>query len=168
MSKYISIIYAMMITTIAFGFIQKRKLTIDGVWKIVEVQTVKPDGSFTSVSPKESQVIFTHDSYSFCWTSHTSTIRNWQMPDTMKLSRINQTIVNAGTYEIKGSILTTKASFAMNPMFVDGLAQFKCSLHGDTLILTGTAVISSDNILNPVYVSGSHIVNKLVRTKNSK
>lgn len=146
----------------------KNQLKIDGIWKIVEVQTVKPNGSFTSTFPVESQVIFSHNYYSFCWTSHSTTARSWQMPDSMKISRMNQSIINTGTYELKDDILTTKAAFAMHPMFVNGLAKFKCSFVGDTLILTGQSVSSADNIPNPVYANGSHFVNKLIKISSIK
>ncbi len=141
-------------------------LSIDGAWKIVEVQTIKPNGIHTSVFPTESEAIFAENYYSFCWTSHTSGARNWQMPDSVKLARVNQSIVNTGTYQLKDSILITKASFAMNPMFVNGLAKFKCSFNGDTLILKGLSVFSSDTISHPIYASGSHIVSKLVKIRD--
>ncbi|MCU0467264.1 MAG: hypothetical protein MUF58_01570, partial [Arcicella sp.] len=83
-----------------------------------------------------------------------------------KLSRFNQSIINTGTFEFKDSILSTKATFAMNPMFTNGLAKFKCSFVGDTLILRGLSVFSSDNIAHPVYANGSYIVSKLVRIRN--
>ena len=168
MNKYIIILFASVLLFMALSFTQRRKLKIDGVWKIVEIQTVKPNGTFSAVFPSESQVMFTHNYYSFCWTSHTSSVRNWQMPDSVKLARMNQSIINTGSYELRDSVLTTKAVFAMNPMFVNGLATFNCSFNGDTLILTGVSVFSSDNIPNPLYASGSHIVNKLVKVSNIK
>ena len=168
MNKYISILFVSLLIFLTLSFIQHRKLNINGVWKIIEVQTIKSNGTFISTFPSESQVIFTHNYYSFCWTSHNSSVRNWQMPDSVKLARMNQSIINAGTYELRDSILTTKAIFAMNPMFVDGLAKFKCVFTGDTLILTGSSLYSSDNIPNPVYANGSHIVNKLVKVGDIK
>jgi len=161
-----SICLAILFTIMVTSFTSKNKLSITGVWKIVEVQTVKSNGTYTSVFPNESEAIFTGNYYSFCWTSHTSNARIWQMPDSVKLARINQSIVNTGTYQLKDSILTTKASFAMNPMFVNGLAKFKCTFNGDTLILTGLSLFSSDNISHPIYVGGSHIVNKLVKVRD--
>jgi hypothetical protein len=152
--------------TLISSFSPKKKLSIDGVWTFVEVKTVKPDGSSTSVLPKEGQAIFMGKHYSFCWTSHISNNRSWQMADSIKLSRFNQSIINTGTFEFKDSILSTKATFAMNPMFTNGLAKFKCSFVGDTLILRGLSVFSSDNIAHPVYANGSYIVSKLVRIRN--
>jgi len=168
MNRYFYVVFILLLLAVAFGFRPKPKLAIDGVWKIVEVQTVKPNGTLTSVFPTESQVIFSHNYYSFCWTSHSSSVRNWQMPDSVKLARLNQSIINTGTYELKDSVLTTKAVFAMNPMFVNGLAKFKCSYAGDTLILAGSSVLSSDHIPNPIYASGSRFVNKLIKVGDIK
>jgi hypothetical protein len=162
----IGICIAILFVAIEMSFTSKDKLSIVGAWKMVEVQTIKSNGTHTSVFPNESEVIFTGSYYSFCWTSHTSSVRNWQMPDSVKLARMNQSIVNTGTYQLKDSILTTKASFAMNPMFVNGLAKFKCSFRGDTLILKGLSVFSSDNVSHPIYANGSHIVSKLVKIED--
>jgi hypothetical protein len=160
-------VFALGLISMVLSFTSKKKLSIDGAWSFVEVQTVKPGGTVTSVFPKEGQAIFARNYYCFCWTSHVAAAHNWQMADSVKLSRFNQSIINTGTFELKDSILTTKATFAMNPMFVNGLAKFKCSFIGDTLVLTGLSVFSPDNIAHPVYAGGSHIVSKLlkVRTK---
>lgn len=145
-------------------FISDGKLDISGVWKVVEVQTVKSDNTISSVYPTESQVIFTQNNYSFCWTSHTSVPRTWLLSDSVKLARMNQSVINTGTFELKDSVLYTKAVFAMHPMFVNGEARFRCSYNGDTLMLTGLSVFSSEKIPHPVYAGGSHFVTKLLRT----
>lgn len=154
---------ALVITIIAFHPVPSPK--IEGAWKITEVQTVKKDGTTTSTSPAESFAYFNKGHYTFCWSSQQGTPRVWQQSDSVKLARMNQSIVNAGSYTLKGEMLETKALFALNPMFVNGTATFTCSFSGDTLILSGTSVLSADNSLNPVYAAGSHIVNKLVRIK---
>lgn len=147
------------------SFTSKNELSIEGAWSIVEVQTVKRDGTSTSTFPKESIAVFSNKYYSFCWTSHFSSTRGWQMQDSVKLSRFNQSIINVGNFELKDSILTTSAIFAINPMFVNGVAKFKCYFKSDTLFLKGLNVISSDNISHPVYANGSHFVNKLLRIR---
>ncbi len=161
-----SAILLLVMAVMALSFSSKNKLSIDGTWSVAEVQTVKSDGTFMSTFPKESEVIFSHPYYSFDWTSHVSTLRSWSMPDSTKLIRFNQSIINAGTYELADSILATKATFALNPMFVNGLAKFKCSFIGDTLVLTGLSLISADLIPHPIYAGGSHIVNKLIKIRD--
>ncbi|MGE5107547.1 MAG: hypothetical protein ACM3H8_08380 [Sphingobacteriales bacterium] len=54
-------------------------LSINGVWTITEVQKVKSNGTFSSVFPKESEAIFTHNFHSFCWTSDNSTVHSWHL-----------------------------------------------------------------------------------------
>lgn len=159
------VVIALGLTTLLLGFRSKQKLSVDGVWSFVEVQTVKPNGTFTSVFPKEGIAIFSNNYYSICWTSHVSNAQTWQIADSTKLNRFNQSIINTGIFELKDSILITKATFAMNPKFANGLAKFKCSFIGDTLVLTGLSVYSSDKIPHPVYAGGSHIVNKLLKIK---
>lgn len=156
---------SILILATIFSFTSKKKLSVEGVWRFLEVKTVKPDGSSTSTFPKEGLAIFADNHYSINWTSHVSETRSWQMADTTKLSRFNQSIINTGTFELKDSILTTKAIFAMNPMFSNGVAKFKCSFAGDTLILKGLSVVSSDNVSHPTYARGSYFVNKLLRVK---
>lgn len=165
MKKYIFILCTAVLLLAALSFISRRKCKIEGVWKIVAVQTVKPDGTTTTIFPLESQAIFTQQNYSLCWSSHSTPIRDWLLPDSVKLSRFNQSIINAGTYELKDSVLTTRALFAMHPMFTNGLAKFTCYFANDTLILKGISVFSSENIANPVYAKGSHFITKLIKQK---
>ncbi|MBS1735756.1 MAG: hypothetical protein JSS98_04035 [Bacteroidetes bacterium] len=168
MNRYIFAPLILLIILFSTGFITHGKLKITGVWKIVEVQTVRNGNTVASIHPTESQAFFYRNYYSFCWTIHSTPLRSWNLPDTVKLSRFNQSIVNTGSFELKDSILITKAVFAMHPMFVNGEARFKCSFAGDTLILTGTSVMSSENIPNPVYADGSYFVTKLIKTENLK
>lgn len=158
---------AILLATVIMSFTPKNKLYIDGAWSFVEVRTVKPDGTSTSTFPKEGIAIFSGINYSFCWTQHDFKVRNWQVADSVKLNRFNQSIINTGTFTLKDSILTTKAAFAMNPMFSKGgVAKFKCSFSGDTLFLRGLSVVSSENIPHPAYASGSHFVSKLVKIRD--
>jgi hypothetical protein len=159
-------IIASIITSLLSSFTPKKQLSIDGTWSFVEVKTVKPDGTITSVFPKEGVAIFSGSDYSFCWTSHDFKSRSWQLADSVKLNRFNQSIINTGTFTVKDSILITKAVFAMTPMFSNGgVAKFRCSFSGDTLILRGLSVVSSDNISHPAYANGSYFVSKLLRMK---
>ena len=162
-----SICLAIFFVTLVMSFTSKNKLSIDGAWSFVEVRTVKSDGTSTSTFPKEGVAIFSGNNYSFCWTRHDFKVRNWQVEDSVKLNRFNQSIINTGTFTLKDSILTTRAAFAMNPMFSNGgVAKFKCSFSGDTLVLKGLSVVSSENISHPAYASSSHFVSKLVKIKD--
>jgi hypothetical protein len=154
----------LLLAPISMSFKSKSEIQIIGAWKILEVKTVKSDGTYSSVFPKESEVIFMGSYYSLCWTSHDVKLRSWQVADSVKLSRFNQSIINTGTFTLKDSILTTKTAFAMSPMFSDGgIAKFKCFFSGDTLVLKGLSVVSSENISHPAYANGLHFVSRLVK-----
>jgi hypothetical protein len=139
--------------------------SVEGVWNIVEVQTVRADGQVTSVQPRESIALFAQGHYSFCWTSHKSLTRTWQIADSERVARFNQSLINAGTYTLSDSLLIMHASFALSPKFIAGTATFRYMLSGDTLTLTGVSVLSADGVLHPTYASGAHGVNKLVKAK---
>lgn len=51
-------ILALVSLAIFLSFTTKKRISIDGAWSIIEVQTVKSDGHLTSVFPKESVAIF--------------------------------------------------------------------------------------------------------------
>ena len=162
----ISIIATFSLITFLSSFTSKNKLSIDGAWAFAEVKTVKPDGTTSSVFPKEGVAIFSGSDYSFCWTSHDFRSRGWQVADSVKLNRFNQSIINTGTFTLKDSILTTNAKFALTPMFSNGgVAKFKCSFSGDTLVLRGLSVVSLENISHPAYENGLYFVTKLLRKK---
>jgi hypothetical protein len=157
---------AVMLFFILFsGFMNRGKIALEGAWQVAEIRTVQKDGSVTTAIPKESQVLFAGHFYSFCWTTHQSTTHSWQMNDSTKLSRFNQSLINAGTYELKGDLLTMHADYAQNPMFVNGTATYRCAMSGDTLVLTGISVNAADQTPNPVYANGAFIVTKMVRKR---
>jgi hypothetical protein len=165
-SIILSIVLVTVLTTISSSFTSKKQLSIDGAWSFVEVKTVKPNGTTTSVFPKEGVAIFSGSDYSFCWTSHDFISRSWALADSVKLNRFNQSIVNTGTFTLKDSILSTRAVFAMTPMFSNGgVAKFKYTFNGDTLILRGLSVVSSENVSHPAYWNGSYFISKLLRNK---
>ena len=166
MKTKLIILTSMVLATMISSFTSKKGISIEGAWTFVEVKTVKPDGTTISTFPKQSLAIFSGRDYSFCWTSHDLKLRSWQVADSVKLNRFNQSIINTGTFTLKDSTLTTRAVFAMAPMFSDGgVAKFKCYFSGDTLILKGLSVVSSENIAHPAYANGSYFVSKLFINK---
>lgn len=166
---FITTIVVISLTIILFSFKTKSKRSIDGAWSFVEVKTVRPDRTTATTFPKEGVAIFSGNNYSFCWTSHDFKVRSWQVADSVKLNRFNQSIINTGTFTFEHSILTTNAVFAMAPMFSNGgVAKFKCSFNGDTLVLRGLSVVSSENISHPAYAGRSYFISKLLKISNKK
>lgn len=136
---------------------------LDGAWRVVEVQRVQANGQVTVSKPVQSLALFSRGYYSFCWTTQPSQSPTWQMADSERVARFNASLVNAGTFKVSGSTLETHADVALIPKFTGGIATFLYSFSKDTLVLTGTSVLSPDGMLHPVYAGGGHIVNKLVR-----
>ena len=159
-----NVIIALVLACAVLGMTWKtdRVISVEGAWRVVEVQTFRPNGQVTSIVPSESVVLFASGHYSFCWTSHQSLSQGWQISDTERVVRFNSTLINAGTYEFADSHLVTHAQFALQPKFVGGSATFRVIMSGDTLVLSGTNVLAADNTQHPTYAAGAHIVSKLV------
>ena len=139
--------------------------SIEGAWRVAEVQSVLGDGRTKTAYPKESLVIISDGFYSFCWAAARSYTDTWQMPDSEKVARFNSSLVNTGRYTVTGSILEMHPQLALYPKFVGGTASFRYSFSGDTLVLTGITVESPDGVRLPLYVQGGHTVSKLIRVK---
>ncbi len=58
-------------------------------------------------------------------------------------------IVNTGTYEISGSIVTFRPIIAKSPGFVGGEATSEFRIDGDMLTLTGQTVVAADGTSAP-------------------
>jgi hypothetical protein len=161
------IVAAILLVCFGTGLIQPAPSgrSLEGAWNVVEVQRIGADGHATSIKPRESLVLFAQGHYSFCWTSHRSSVNAWQIADTEQIARFNQTLINAGTYSTSDSLLVTHAEFAWAPKFTGGSATFRYTFSRDTLVLTGVSVVSTDKVLHPTYAGGGHIINKLVKAQ---
>ena len=87
----------------------------------------------------------------------------WNPTDTEKIRRFNSLVVNSGTYEIKGSILTAHPIVARIPEFVGGKLICEYRLENDTMRLAFIDEYSYDGIQAPWVTSGSGLILKLVR-----
>lgn len=157
----LSILCLILLSTLAFR--PGKNKSIDGAWYVVSTQLVKANGTGIITYPKESQVLFSKGFYSFCWGVLQTEASGWQTPDSIKISRFNNVLVNSGTYEMKGSLLTMHARFALVPMFVNGEAKYTYHFSGDTLVLRGLDVSSEAHVSHPVYAGGGYIITKLMR-----
>lgn len=147
---------------IVLGFRSLNQKSIEGSWSILSVENVSNNGTRTIVFPKNSQAIFFNKYYSFCWSSDVHNVDSWIMTDEVKLDRMNKTIVNTGSFYFKNNQLITKAKYALNPKFIDGVANFEVSYSRDTLVLKCLKVISKDNIIHPFYEK-SYSITKLIK-----
>jgi hypothetical protein len=158
------LVLSLFIVSLAAGqSIPSAKSPLDGAWRLVEVQAIQGNGQVTVTKPVQSLVLFSGGYYSFFWTSQPSAATSWQMADSDRVARFNSSLMNAGTFKISGSTLETHADIALVPKFTGGIATFRFSFSRDTLVLNGTGVGSVDGVQAPIYASGGHVVNKLVR-----
>jgi hypothetical protein len=120
---------------------------IDGVWKITDVTTTGANAA-SNPSPQPSLIIFARGHYSWLSVGGT-TPRKQRGPlatpgkptDAEKLAAHDEWLAftaNSGTYELKGDMVTRRASVAKNVGAMSAssstVQQFK--LEGDTLWLT--------------------------------
>ena len=123
---------------------------IEGVWKVVTIQTVLPQGKFTNTNPQPGLFIFTGDYYSMVWMPRTVKLPDnkqiWQPTDQEKVDQFNSIIVNSGSYNISDSILTTIPLVAKTPEFIGGKANYRWSFNKDTLSIAVFNIYSYNNI----------------------
>jgi hypothetical protein len=119
---------------------------IEGVWKAAWIESVWSDGRSINPDPQPGLYIFTSDHYSMTWIpgaqSRKPSVQTWFPTDAEKIADFNTVIVNAGTYELKDSTLTTHPIVAKTPEFMGGWARFVYRVSGDSLWLTGTDIYS--------------------------
>ena len=137
-------------TTIAFVLLvsitvllnaQGAKSPVEGVWKVAEI-TVTGANALTNSKPLPGFYIFTKGYYSIVTENGTkarpSTVGN-QSPDKDRLAAYAALTAQSGTYQIKGSTLTTRPLVAKNPDVMaptaqPGVRDFK--IEGNTLWFT--------------------------------
>lgn len=141
---------------------------LEGIWKVVGVQSVRADGSTTDVAAQESFVIFTDTHYSMSFAvgeKAASPEKQFSMTDSTMLSRYKHIVVNAGTYELGESTLIVHPMFAKTPDFVNGTAWFDLKLSGDRMTLTWRMTESPDGTQQPYFAEGGRSIITLERAK---
>ena len=118
--------------------------TVQGVWRIVEATTTGPTGS-TNSKPQPSLYIFTAGHYSILRVG-SANARPSLPADVNKATAAELNAVwgnpafaaNAGTYDVSGSTLTTRALVAKNPyvMASGSFTAYSYKLDGKNLSLT--------------------------------
>ena len=125
---------------------------IEGVWKVVTIQNVLPQGKFTNSNPQPGLFIFTGDYYSMVWMPRTVKLPDnkqiWQPTDQEKVDQFNSIIVNSGSYTISDSLLLTVPMVAKTPEFIGGKATYRWSFDNDTLSIAVLNIYSHNDILD--------------------
>ena len=123
---------------------------LQGAWRVTEVTATGADAA-SNKSPQPGIFLFTKGHYSIITVGGTAPRKNVtaaanpaRLTDAEKIERFeafDQFIANTGTYEVKGTTLTTHPIVAKNPatMGTTTLREFK--IEGKTLILTQTSSV---------------------------
>jgi len=124
--------------------------SIEGLWRITKITTTTSQGDNTSPHMLPSMFIFTKKHYSIIWMPGKELPQNyekrWRPTDEEKVQSYNSIIVNAGTYDVDGNVITTKPAIAKTPDFIGGYAKFEYELKDNILKLTRIETMSNDGI----------------------
>ncbi len=126
---------------------------LQGVWKMTEVTVTGPNAQ-TITNIQSNLIIITNKHY-----SRTGIIGNNPRPDlpqkeatdAQKVATWTPFFADAGTYEVKGTTITTKTLVGKNPSQMEpgnfGTADFK--IEGNTLTIT-TKASNAGPVANPI------------------
>jgi hypothetical protein len=124
--------------------------SVEGVWKVVTLHTITPQGKFTNTDPQPGLFIFTREYYSMVWMPRSVKLPDnkqiWQPTDQEKVDQFNSIIVNSGSYTFSDSLLTTIPLVAKTPEFIGGKATYRWSFKKDTLSISVLNIYSHNGI----------------------
>jgi len=117
---------------------------LEGVWRITEVTISGPNTQTYTNLPPTSLLIFTKRHYSIMYDRATTDKPRPSLPrenatDAQKLAAWTPFTANAGTYEVKGTTVTTRPVVAKNPNAMEASTTFDSKIEGNTLSLTAKA-----------------------------
>ena len=124
---------------------------LQGVWSQAAVD---PGDGSPAIDPSQPGLyIFAEGYYSAVFATGTeprvlAEIAFQPTPEEM-VAQHESIIVNTGTYEISGSVLTTRPIIAKSPGFVGGESTAEFQVDGDTLTLTDGTIVAADGTSAP-------------------
>ena len=141
---------------------------VEGVWLLNEVRLTGPEGVSVDEQPLPGLYTFTREHYSIVRMVGDQlppdNARIWFPTMAEKARQHDAIIVNAGTYELGDSILTTHPMAAKTPEFIGGRTLYAWKIAADSLWLTTLDIRSRDDVQDP-FVSNYRLVIKLVRAE---
>lgn len=132
---------------------------LEGVWRIVEVRSVGPNGERVVSDPPPSLLIFSARHYSMVWNPRSQPRddfeNSFRPSDAEKIAAYDTLAVNTGTYELEGSQLVTRPVVSRVPDFSGGVARYEYRLSGDELSLNLLEEYSREGAEHPLWKSVS-------------
>ena len=109
----------------------KKKNPLIGVWKVIETSVIDSEGESKNLYEHPSLYVF-HEEY-YCMVmvlgdeAHTEFKDPWSPTCEEKIAAYDSILVNAGTYELRESVIITRPIIARVPNFVGGEAYYDLS-----------------------------------------
>lgn len=142
---------------------------LEGAWRLVAIQYIDSAGTVTEGTPQESLFIFTRDYYSMGYSHHEAPspvfADPWSPTEAELQERFSALVVNAGTWELNGSVLNLRPEFALWPAVIDSRTEIEIELSGDELTLTYLEQVAADGTSDPWYAGGARYVLRLERRR---
>ena len=141
---------------------------VEGAWRLSEVHLTGPDGESVDRQPLPALYTFMREHYSIVRMLGEELPRDnarlWYPTVAEKARQHDAIIVNAGTYELSDSILTTHPFAAKTPEFIGGRTIYEWRVVADSVWLTTLDIRSRDDVQDP-FVADYRLVVKLVRAE---
>jgi len=124
---------------------------LQGVWSLTAVDP--GDGSAVIDPSQPGLYIFAEGHYSGVYApgaeARVPSPTPFQPTPEEMVAQYESIIVNIGTYEISGSMVTFRPLLAKSPGFVGGQATAEFQITGDALTLTFQSIVSADGVSVP-------------------
>lgn len=121
---------------------------LEGAWKLQANQSLLPDGKLVPRHTYESLWLFTRKHYSITYARGDQPRVPFEDPARRtleeKAAAFDSIVMNAGTYELKGSTLITHPIVARLQSFAGGRAEFECRIEGASMFLQRRHSFSAD------------------------
>jgi hypothetical protein len=128
----------------AWSFVDAQSPSLQGAWRVTQI-VVTGANAASNRSPQPGLYVFTRQHYSITTVNGTEPRKNFEaardpakLTDAEKIARYeawNPFAANAGTYTVKGNVLTTRPMVAKNPAVMGTEATREFRIEGNTLTL---------------------------------
>lgn len=142
--------------------------SLEGVWRISEIQFIRPSGEIVISDPQPGIFIFAKSHYSATWVPQgeaRSAFASRFEPTREELAAAcDSLVVNSGNYEISGSRLTIRPLVTRMPEFSGGRMIYRYAIDGDALSLEVLDEYSRDGVQAP-WIQRQRLALKLERVE---